>query len=79
MIQRPLLSQIGHLTVTLGTFGKWDAITHGLSVCPQPVFLPISMSLMMKKKETKIRVVIEPTYLTLIIAFEGLTESGGKL
>ena len=33
VIQRPLLSQIGHLTVTLGTFGKWDAITHGLSVC----------------------------------------------
>ena len=51
VIQRPLLSQIGHLTVTLGTFGKWDAITHGLSVCPQPVFLPISMSLMMKKRD----------------------------
>ena len=31
------------------------------------------------EKKTKIRVVIEPTYLTLIIAFEGLTESGGKL
>ena len=51
---------------------------HSWTECALPVFLPISMSLMMKKK-TKIRVVIEPTYLTLIIAFEGLTESGGKL
>ena len=78
MIQRPLLSQIGHLTVTLGTFGKWDAITHGLSV-PSACVSTYIYVIDDEKKETKIRVVIEPTYLTLIIAFEGLTESGGKL